>query len=65
MGDGTDLDSFLEAHPLTDQETRERRAAEAISDPDKEATLDGELVKRSTPSAAPILIQERKTATWD
>jgi hypothetical protein len=65
MGKATDLDNFLETHPLTRAETRQRRTAEEIGDPDIEVTADGDLVKRPQPAAAPKVIQERQTATWD
>jgi hypothetical protein len=65
MGYATDLDNFLATHPLTRPETQERRAAEEIGDPDIEATLDGDLVKRVKTSAIPIVVEPRKTATWD
>jgi len=65
MGQATDLDNFLDTHPLTQAESRERRTAEEIGDPDIEVTPDGDLVKRPQPAAAPRVIHKRQTATWD
>lgn len=66
MGKATELDDYLETHPLTPQEIKLRRAAEAINDPDTEATLDGQFVKRSTqPAAAPTVTYTAPTRTWD
>jgi hypothetical protein len=65
MGQATDLDNFLDMHPLTQAETSERRKAEEISDPDVEVTPGGDLAKRQQPAAAPTIIQQRQTRTWD
>lgn len=65
MGKATELDDYLDTHPLTSAESRERRQAEEISDPDIEVTLDGGLVKHPRPAVAPRVIQKPQRATWD
>jgi predicted Zn-dependent protease len=65
MGKASALDDYLETHPLTPAEIKLRRAAEQISDPDIEVTLDGGLIKRTTPAAAPTVVQQAPDRTWD
>jgi hypothetical protein len=65
MGKATELDDVLDTRRLTPAEIRRRRAAEEIGHPDVEVTPDGRLVKRSSLSAVPVVVQERQTATWD
>lgn len=65
MGKATDFDLALGDPRLTAVESTKRRAAQEISHPDVEVTPDGELVKRASPSTAPEVVQEKKTATWD
>lgn len=66
MGKATDLDDYLETHPQTPEEIRLRRAAEALSGPNIEATLDGAFVKPSPePAAAPTVKFQAPARTWD
>ncbi len=65
MGKASALDDYLETHPLTPAEIKHRRAAEQISDADIEVTLDGGLVKRPQPAAAPTVVQQTPSRTWD
>jgi hypothetical protein len=64
MGKATELDNYLETRPLTPVEIIERQAA-AKSGGEGEATADGQLVKRPTPAAAPIVTLEAPRQTWD
>lgn len=65
MGKASNLADYLETHPLTPDEIRVRRAAEAISDPDIEVTLDGKFVKRRQPTAEPTVTYQAPSRTWD
>jgi hypothetical protein len=66
MGKATELSDYLQTHPLTPEEIRLRRAAEAISDPDTEVTLAGTFVKPPPkPAAAPTVTYQAPTRTWD
>jgi hypothetical protein len=64
MGKATTLDGLLE-RALTKTESDERRRAEQVGDADIEATLDGELRKRTRPNAPSVVVQERQTGLWD
>ncbi len=65
MGKATELDDYLETHPLTPAEIRQRRLAEQIGDAGIEATLEGDLVKRPHHAAAPRIVQQTPARTWD
>mgnify|MGYP001172914305 CR=1 FL=1 len=66
MGKATELDDYLETNPLTPEEIRLRRAAEAISDPETKVTLAGTFVKPSPkPAAAPTVTYQAPKRTWD
>lgn len=69
MGKATDLDDYLETHPLTPGEIKERRAAKE-SGGEVEATTDGQLITRpkpaeARPAKAPVVVVQAPRQTWD
>lgn len=64
MGKATDLASEIVATPLTAVESSVRRDADReLVDP--VATLDGTIVERPTPQAAPRPVIRAERETWD
>lgn len=65
MGKATELDDRLATQLLTPAEIKARKTAAEVSDDDVIATLDGKLVKRSTPVEAPRPVVRAPQQTWD
>jgi hypothetical protein len=64
MGKATTITDRVLGLPLSPAELEERRQA-AIVREDVTTTLDGDVVERVTPVAAPTPVRRREAATWD
>ncbi|HEX5925820.1 MAG TPA: hypothetical protein VFY45_18445 [Baekduia sp.] len=64
MGQATDITARITRLPLSAEEVAERARAERVRT-DVETTLDGQVVERPTPTAAPKPAFRAAPATWD
>lgn len=64
MGSATDYAELLRREPLSRAEIDARRGA-AIVREDVTTTLDGDIVERVVPKAAPVPVHKPEPATWD
>jgi phosphoribosylpyrophosphate synthetase len=64
MGRATNLADALKTRPLSVAELDERRQAAKVRE-NVTTTLDGDVVERVTPKAAPAPVAPREPVTWD
>jgi hypothetical protein len=64
MGSATDYTELLEREPLSRAEIATRRAAAQVRE-NVTTSLDGNVVERVTPKAAPLPVHRPERATWD
>lgn len=64
MGNATKLTEALVKQPLSREEIDERREAALVRE-DVTTTLDGNIVQRVIPTAAPVPIRRPEPSTWD
>jgi hypothetical protein len=64
VGQATDITERITTRPLSAEELADRRAGERVQE-NVETTLDGQVVERIAPAAAPQPTFQAQPSTWD